>query len=269
MTDNLWTAGRQTKVRSSHRWWTTAGTVACIVLAVTACATGTGGGTQNIGATGADTGVQGTGTQDAPAAGASGKRTAGVDVNCTKATKTKIIETSGPDATYAFSPRKLTIKRGGFLAITNTSDQVHALLTTPDAEIVSSVLDLKERQVIQFPEVGTFTVASANAAHRAVLQVRVAGESGCGPTKPTLTIVNGYSFTPARLSLAATENFAVVNESRAPQSVACKPDPGGNGDNSRLEKGETQLLAIDKPGRYVCASLQHPRAKAVLNVKAK
>jgi plastocyanin len=267
MTDNLLTASRPTKATTANRWWTAGCTVVVVLLAVTACAPSTGGGAQNIGATAADTGVPSSGTQEA--AGSTGKRKAGVDVNCTKATKTKIVETSGPEATYAFSPRKLTIKRGAFLAITNTSDRVHALVTTPDAEIVSSVLDLKERQVIQFPEAGTFTVASANAAHRAVLQVRVVGESGCGPTKPTLTIVNGYSFTPAKLSLAATENFAVVNESRAPQSVACTPDPGGNGDNSRLERGETQLLAIDKPGRYVCASLQHPRAKAVLNVKAK
>ena len=61
--------------------------------------------------------------------------------------------------------------------------------------------------------------------------------------------------------------FAVVNRSRAPHTVRCTPDPGGNGDNSRLVPGETQLLAIDKPGRYVCASVQHPRATVVITVR--
>jgi hypothetical protein len=77
----------------------------------------------------------------------------GVDLECTKATKVRIVEraSTGAGVRYVFRPRRLTIKRGAFLAITNKSGTVHALASTPDAGIVTSVLDLKERQVIQFP----------------------------------------------------------------------------------------------------------------------
>ena len=200
--------------------------------------------------------------------------TSSAAADCTKATKVAIVEkSSGSGDTYSFSPSKLTIQRGGFLAVTNKSDAVHALVSKPDAGIVSSVIDLKERQVIQFPEAGTFTVQSAAAARRAVLRVTVSGESGCGAPKPTLAITEaaggtgGYSFTPAKLTVTATENFTVVNESDAAQTVICTPDPGGNGDNSRLDEGETQVLAIDEPGRYTCTSVQHRAAKVTITVK--
>jgi plastocyanin len=244
------------------RFWRVGCAVVVSLLTVTACAPTTSAPT--IGAAAAQ--------NTATAASSGGQETAtevagGAD--CTQATKVKIAEKASPGAgdTYSFSPSKLTIQRGGFLAITNKSDEVHALISKPNAGIVSSVLDLKERQVIQFPKAGTFTVESAAAAHRAVLRVTVSGESGCGAPKPTLTITDRYSFTPARVSLAATENFAVVNESGATQTVSCTPDPGGNRDNSRLDQGETQLLAIDKPGRYICRSLQHPSAKVTIKVK--
>jgi plastocyanin len=81
--------------------------------------------------------------------------------------------------------------------------------------------------------------------------------------------VNGYAFSPKQISLAATENFAVVNTSDAAQTVTCDPDPGGNGDNSRLRRGETQLLAIDQPGRYTCSSTLHPDAKVTVKVHQK
>ncbi|WP_203835755.1 cupredoxin domain-containing protein [Winogradskya humida] len=125
---------------------------------------------------------------------------------------------------------------------------------------------MDERQVIQFPEVGSFTV---KGAHRAVLKLTVAGESGCGTPEPTVTVTGENAFSPAKMSVVATENFTVVNRSGGPQTVMCTPDPGGNGDNSRLEKGETQVLAIDKPGRYVCASVQHPDARVVVTVKGR
>jgi hypothetical protein len=188
--------------------------------------------------------------------------------DCTKATKAKIVErTSGAGTTYSFSRRAVTIQRGGFLAITNTSDRAHALVSTPDAGIVTSILDRQERQVIQFPKAGRFTVQSAAAAHRAVLRVTVSGESGCDTISPTLNIVDGYAFSPAKLVVAATANFAVENKSGTAQTVRCAPDPGGNGDNSRLDRGETQLLAIDQPGRYRCASVQHPDAKVTIKVE--
>ncbi|WP_412741916.1 hypothetical protein [Krasilnikovia sp. MM14-A1004] len=173
---------------------------------------------------------------------------------------------AGADPAYSFSPRRLTLRRGGFLAITNKSHEVHALVTVPDAGIVTSVLDLKERQVIQFPQTGTYTVRGAAGA---VLRVTVAGESGCRAPVPTLTFTGENTISPAKLSVTATENFTVVNESGTSQTVMCTPDPGGNRDNSRLDDGETQVLAIDKPGRYTCASLQHPRANATITVNGR
>jgi plastocyanin len=184
----------------------------------------------------------------------------GTDPVCTKATKVTIVKTGDG---YAFSPAKLTIQRGAFLAVTNKSGRVHELSSEPDAGFVTSVLDLKERQVIQFPEAGKFTVDGASGA---ALRLTVSGESGCGKPKPSVTIADGNAFEPAKLTVRATENFAVVNESGTPQSVRC--DPGGNGDNTRLEKDETQLLAIDEPGRYTCASIQHPSKKVVITVAA-
>jgi plastocyanin len=238
-----------------------------VLLAVSACAPTTGApGSPSPGAAGAQAAAAGSAAN--PAGGAAA---AGEGDSCSKATKAKIVEksSSGTADTYAFSPRRLTIQRGGFLAITNRSGRVHTLVSKPDAGIVTSILDLKERQVIQFPTSGTFTVQSAAAAHRAVLRVTVTGESGCGATKSTLTIIDGFAIRPAKLSVAATENFAVVNDSGKAHTLTCAPDSGGNRDNSRLDKGETQLLAIDQPGRYLCTSIQHPDAKVTIKVNAK
>jgi plastocyanin len=187
----------------------------------------------------------------APPAPAKRATTSGA-ADCTKATKVAI---TGADA---FSPARLTIRRGDVLAVTNKSGKVHVLATTPDAGIVTSVLDRKERQFIQFPKAGAFTVESAGAT----LRVTVTGESGCGTPKPTLTLTAGDGVSPARLAVVATENFTVVNESGATRTVRCSPDPGSNKDNARLDKGETQLLAIDQPGRYTCG-------KATITVTAR
>ncbi|GAA0561465.1 hypothetical protein GCM10010172_50820 [Paractinoplanes ferrugineus] len=161
----------------------------------------------------------------------------GADPVCTKATKVKI----GADA---FSPAKVTIQRGGFLALVNTTGVAQPLESAPDAGLGTSVVDRQERQVVQFPKAGTFRVTSAGAT----LRVTVAGESGCGAPKPRLTIGR-----TTELTVAATENFAVINETGTTQKVTCTPDPGSNRDNTRLADGETQLLAIDEPGRYKCA----------------
>lgn len=241
--------------------------VVVLLLTVAACApTPSDGASQNAAATGSSGSQQ---TDD----------TSSAAPDCTNATKVTIIEKVSPGGgrTYSFKPSKLTIQRGGFLAITNKSNAVHPLVSTPDAGIVTSVLDKKERQVIQFPEEGTFSVKGAAATRRARLRVTVSGESGCDAPKNTLAITdatgkggataNRYSFTPTKLTVAATENFTVVNESGVTQTVICTPDPGGNGDNSRLDKDETQVLAIDKPGRYVCNSIQHRRAKVTITVQ--
>ena len=240
------------------RRWAAGIAVSVSLLTVTACG--------EVPYTGTPSQPAGAQAQQADPASAAGSDPA---ADCTQASKVKIVEKTSADgkATYAFSPAELTLQRGGFVAITNTSDQIHELLSTPDAEIVTSFIDRKERQVIQFPTLGTFTVKSADAAHRAELQVTVEGDSGCGAPKPTLTITDQNAFSPDKVSLVATENFAVANKSGAIQTLECDPDPGGNGDNSRLDPGETQLLAIDKPGEYVCASVQHPTAKVTVTVK--
>jgi plastocyanin len=97
-------------------------------------------------------------TRSAPQASA----TAG-GTDCAKATKVAIVRKSSG---YAFSPAGLTIERGAFLAVTNKTSAVHPLRSDPDAAIVTSVIDGKERQVIQFPEAGTFTVRTGDAALR-------------------------------------------------------------------------------------------------------
>jgi plastocyanin len=252
------------------RRWAIGGAVAVVLLTVTACApseitlsTG-GGGAPPSTAEAAPASPEAPAPTTAAAASRSKARVtrAGNDLVCTKATKVAIVQKASAGG-YAFSSPTLTIQRGGFLAVTNSSDQVHGLVSTPNAGIVKSVLARNERQVIQFPRAGTFTVASALAS-RAVLRVTVSGESGCGSPKPTLTIVNGFAFQPAKVTVAATANFAVVNKSSVVQAVICTP--GANPDNARLARGETQLLALDQPGRYVCSSRQHPEAKAAVTV---
>jgi plastocyanin len=174
--------------------------------------------------------------------------------DCTKASKVTI----GTDG--SITPATLKLRKGAFIFVTNKSSEVHKLVS--DAGLVPSVLGKREKQIIQFPAEGTFTVSAGDAK----MHVTVAGESGCGKPQPTLTIKDGYAFSPAELEVRATANFTVVNRSGAAHGILCDPDPGGNGDNTRLEKGETQILAFDEPGTYTCHSVQHPDAKVKIKV---
>ena len=176
---------------------------------------------------------------------------------CSRATKV-VIAADGS----AFSPGGVTIQRGAFLAIVNKSGTARPLRSTPDAGMVASTIGIQERQVIQFPRAGSFAVKTGDA----VLRLTVAGESGCGAVAPTLTITSAGRFAPRSAQVRATENFAVVNDSGDVQSVSCSP--GENRDHTRLEAGETQILALDEPGRYVCASRQHPGVKVTVTVSA-
>ncbi|KUL25699.1 cupredoxin domain-containing protein [Actinoplanes awajinensis] len=187
----------------------------------------------------------------APATGPAGS------ADCTRATKVAIVE---KPSGYAFSPTGLTIQRGAFLAVTNKTGTARPLRTAPDAGMVTSVIGLEERQVIQFPEAGTFTVRTGGAR----LRLTVAGESGCGAPEPSLTITDAGAFRPATATVTATENFAVVNRSGAAQTLVCTP--GSAKDHTRLDAGETQILALDEPGRYRCVSAQHPTAKVTITV---
>lgn len=233
-------------MREAGRLWVTGCTLALTVVALAGCAPGA----STVGA------PRETTAGSTPHKSAT--TTAG-GADCTTATKVAIV---GKSSGYAFDPAGLTIQRGAFLAVTDKSNAVHPLRSAPDAGIVTSVIDPKERQVIQFPRAGTFTVKTGEA----VLQLTVAGESGCGSPKPTLTITGADKFAPATSDVTATENFAVVNQSGVTQTVSCTP--GKNKDHTRLDAGETQILAIDEPGHYVCASLQHPAVKVRVTVKA-
>jgi plastocyanin len=224
-------------VGRAMRLWVTG----CAVVALAGCAPGA----STAGAAPETT------ARPAPAKPAPGK------ADCTRATKVAIVaQGSGT----SFRPAELTIRRGAFLAVTNKTSAVRPLRSAPDAGIVTSVIDLKERQVIQFPKAGKFTVGTGTAT----LRLTVAGESGCGTPEPALTITAAGRFRPATADVTATENFVVVNDSGVTQSVRCTP--GSSTDHTRLEAGETQILAIDEPGRYVCASLQHPAAKVTVTV---
>lgn len=223
---------------------------ACAPAAPSAAPAGGSGGNDG-GATQQATGQQATG-QPGVGGGSGG-------ADCTKASKVTI------GAGGAISPAKLSLRRGAFIFVTNQTGEVRELVAKPDAGLVTSVLGKKERQVVQFPQKGRFTVSAGGAE----MHVTVSGESGCGKPQPTLTIKDGYAFEPSKLEVAATANFTVVNESGTAHGILCDPDPGGNGDNTRLAKGETQILAFDKPGTYSCHSVQHPGAKVVVTVHKK
>lgn len=233
-------------MREARRLWVTGCSVALSVMALTGCAPAASpNGTP-----------QDTTAGSAPDEPATAKPDS---ADCTRTTKVAIVaRTSG----YVFSPAGLTIQRGAYLAVTNKTSTVHPLLSAPDAGIPTSVIDRKERQVIQFPQAGTFIVRTGDA----VLRLTVAGESGCGSPEPTLTLTDADKFSPATADVTATENFTVVNQSGVTQTLNCTP--GSNNDHTRLDTGETQILAIDEPGRYLCASIQHPAATVTITVTA-
>jgi plastocyanin len=188
--------------------------------------------------------------------GARSEQTGKPAADCTKASRVTV----GADGTI--SPSDLSLKKGAFIFVANKSDQTRELTAEPDAGLVTSVLGKREKQVVQFPAAGKFTVSAGGAQ----MHVTVSGDSGCGKPEPTLTIKDGYAFSPSALEVEATANFTVVNKSGASHGIVCDPDPGGNGDNTRLAKGETQILAFDKPGKYTCHSVQHPEAKVAVTV---
>lgn len=177
--------------------------------------------------------------------------------DCTKASRVTIGDGG------EISPASLSLKKGAFIFVTNRTGQTRPLTAEPDAGLVTSVLGKREKQVIQFPEAGKFTVSAGGST----MHVTVSGDSGCGKPEPTLTIKDGYAFEPSKLEIEATANFTVVNQSGATHGILCDPDPGGNGDNTRLAEGETQILAFDKAGTYTCHSVQHPEAKVRVTVR--
>jgi plastocyanin len=254
-------SGRKgTTVRQAGRLCAIGCAVAMAVPALAGCAPGASTAdappAHQAGSTKTGAGKTGAGKTGAGKTGAT-TRPGGAD--CTRATKVTI---TPKNSGFAFSPAGLTIRRGAYLAVVNKSDATHPLRATPDAGMVTSVLDPRERQVIQFPKAGRFTIGTGDAA----LHLTVTGESGCGAPEPTLTITTAGTFEPATASVTATENFAVVNESADARAVSCSP--GTDKDHTRLDAGETQILALDEPGRYTCADSRHPAAKVTVTVTA-
>jgi len=254
------------RLRHAGRWG-----VACAVLAVALAGCGapaTGTGQRNAGAGGgAGAAAPQSGGAQSGAGGQSGAGQpggqSGANMACQSAAKVTITEKAAPGRPdrYAFSPASITMQRGGLLSIQNRSDEMHALESVPDAGIVTTVLMKKERQFVQFPQAGTFTLHSADAAHRATLKVVVSGDTGCGPPRQSLAVTETkaggadvYAFSPKTLRVAAGENVLVVNRSDETQTLRCTPDAGDNAFNTALARAESQIVALDQPGTYTCVT---------------
>ncbi|HKS98013.1 MAG TPA: hypothetical protein VJT31_00660 [Rugosimonospora sp.] len=192
--------------------------------------------------------------------------------NCAAPVKTTISESvmGGKDA-YTFKPAKVTVKKGGYLSITNKSDEVHQLVTTTDSGISNDIVDKKETQLLAFPTAGTFKLQSSNAAHRAVLSVTVSDEdSGCTAPNDTINLTEKtgmpdvYSASPKTLTIQGGEMVNVVNKTDEDHSLKCTPDAGIG--TVKVFKTESQVLMFAKDGKFTCASVQHPGAKVTITV---
>lgn len=245
--------------------------VALSVAAVTACGSGTK--TNNTATNGTGGGAGSTaqpqgGDMQSPADGGMGGMGA-----CATPTKVTITEAvvNGKDS-YVFKPAKATVKKGGYLSITNKSDEVHALVTTMDSGVADNDIDKKETQLLQFPTSGTFKLQSVNAKHRAVLSLTVSDEdSGCDTPKTTLNLTekagnpDQYFANPKTLTVTGPEMVNVVNKTDENHSIKCTPDAGTG--TVTIFKGESQVLMFAKDGTYSCASVQHKGAKVSVTVK--
>src|SRR5262249_8275437 len=153
-------------------------------------------------------------------------------------------------------------------------DENHALVSNPDAGTVMTTVFKKETQEVQFPQAGTFTVQSEDAKHRATLTVVVAEASGaCAAPKDTLTLTElvGHpdkdSVKPAPLTVEMGAMVTIVNKTDEQHSLSCTPNPGLNGDDPKLDKGESQVVVFTKAGTFTCTSLQHKDAKVKVTVQ--
>jgi plastocyanin len=196
--------------------------------------------------------------------------------DCMNTTSVSIVEKAamGQPDKYMFNPTKVNLKQGGYLTVINRSDEVHALESNPDAGIATSIVNKKELQVVQFPTVGTFTVQSADAKHRAVLSVTVsAANDPCAAPKSTLKLTevvgmggDKYSFSPKTLTVDEGDMVTVVNKTDESHSLVCTPNGRGT-QNAKVFKGETQVITFAKAGTFNCSSLQHKDAKVKVVVK--
>jgi plastocyanin len=257
-----------------HRYrrhaWATAGALA-IIAALAGC------GSSATGNSASGTTDAGAGAGQPAASATSGGMTD--DTPCDKPLEVVFTEKAakGQPDKYFFSPKAATVKKGEYISFRNRTDEVHALVATPDAGLAESTIDKGESQPVQFNQAGTFTLESRNAKHRGSMKVTVLDEPGttCGMKPPTATVnitekagpPDHYSFTPPTTTIKAGDSLAVVNKTDENHTLSCTPDPGINDSNLRVDKTESQVLTFATAGTYECSSTEHTDAKITVAVQ--
>lgn len=213
-----------------------------------------------------------------PAASAAASPAGMADNDCDKMIQVTFTEKKamGKPDQYTFSPGTATIKKGEYIGFLNNTDEIHSLVTTPDAGLANSAIDKGENQPVQFTRPGTYTVESKNAEHRGSMMVTVTDEAGttCGMMAPAATVniveqmgpPDHYSFSQTMVTIEAGDGLAVVNKTDEDHTLKCVPDPGMNSMMLEVDKGETQVLSFGKAGTYQCASAEHADAKITIKV---
>jgi len=165
----------------------------------------------------------------------------------------------------------VTLKTGQFITFSNQSDEVHVLVATPDAGLVSSSIDRNEEQPVQFTKAGIYTLESQNAKHRASMQVTVTAGAGttCGISAPNTTVTftgkhsqgqtAAYTLTPKTVSMSAGQSITLLNKTDQALNFSCKPSADIAEGNLRVDTNEQQVVQFAKAGQYTCTSTESPR----------
>lgn len=205
---------------------------------------------------------------------------ANANTACDQMTKVVINEhdTPGKADQYFFTPDHVTIKAGEFITFSNQSDEVHVLVTTPDAALADSAIDRNEDQPLQFTKAGTYTLESQDAKHRATMQVTVTAATGttCGMSAPGTTITftgkhtqgqpDAYALAPSTVSLNAGQSLALLNKTDQALNFSCKPSADLTEGNLRIDTNEQQVVQFSKAGQYTCTSTVTPKSTLVVDV---
>ena len=199
---------------------------------------------------------------------------------CDQMTKVTISEhtTPGKADQYFFTPDHVTINAGEFITFNNQSDEVHVLLTTPDAKLAMSAIDRNEDQPVRFTKAGVYTLVSQDAKHRATMQVTVTSATGttCGISAPGTTITfeekqtqgqpDLYTLTPKAVSIKAGQSLALLNKTDQALNFSCKPSADMTEGNLRIDPNEQQVVQFVKAGQYSCTSTTAPMTTIAINV---
>ena len=197
----------------------------------------------------------------------------GLNGACEQSTKVTISEhtASNKEDQYTFTPDHVTLKTGQFITFSNQSDEVHVLVATPDASLVSSSIDRNEEQPVQFTKAGIYTLESQDAKHRASMQVTVTAGAGttCGISASHTTVTftgkhsqgqtDAYTLTPKTVSMSAGQSIALLNKTDQALNFSCKPSANIAEGNLRVDINEQQVVQFAKAGQYTCTSTESPR----------